>query len=385
MIRSLLILPPLLALLLLSSIVTYADDYSFDMESIETKSFEYSGYLRTEYKYQNLNEDSPLYTLLGRNDSTQNTSLNEALFRFTYYHDDFKLISSLSARYVNSDGLNETLYTAYQLYAHHTFSVNHSIDVGKKTLKWGKGYFFNPAAFLDRPKDPTQPENAYEGYVMANYSYNKSFEGDLRNFKLDFIYMPTTSAVNDDFYNATSTNLALKLYLLYLDTDIEFLYLYSDEKKDKIGFTFSRNILPHFEVHGEYAKELEGYHSYLLGLKYVTQNDITITSEYYYDSDGLSKDEIRASVKLLAFAGKSYVVNKVSKKEPFGLVYSSVYFRDMFNTEDSSHLDVLGFIYTFKNNIEIDLSYNVNTGKEESDFGKKMVSDFAWLKATWYF
>lgn len=375
----------LLTLLLLASVVTYADDYSFDMESIETKSFEYSGYLRTEYKYQNLNEDSPLYTLLGRNDATQNTSLNEALFRFTYYKDDFKLISSLSARYVNIDGTDETLFTAYQLYAHNTLSVNHSIDVGKKTLKWGKGYFFNPTAFLDRPKDPTQPENAYEGFVMANYSYNKSFEGDLQNLKLDLIYMPTTSSVNNDFYNATSTNLALKLYLLYLDTDIEFIYLYSDEQKDKVGFTFSKNLLPHFEVHGEYAKEINGYHSYLLGLKYVTQSDITITSEYYYDSDGLTKDEIKSSFKLLPFAGKSYFVNKFAKKEPFGIVYSSVYFRDMLNTEDNSHLDALGFIYTFKNNIEIDFSYNLNSGDKESEFGKKMVSDFAWLKATWYF
>jgi len=375
----------ILSVLMLSSVLTHADDYSFDMESIETKSFEYSGYLRTEYKYQNLNQDSPLYALLGRSDKTQDTSLNEALFRFTYYKDDFKLISSLSARYVNIDGVDESLFTAYQLYAHNTFSVNHALDVGKKTLKWGKGYFFNPAAFLDRPKDPTQPENAYEGYVMANYSYNKSFEGDLKNLKVDFIYMPTTTSVNDDFYNATSTNLAVKLYLLYLDTDIEFIYLYSDEQKDKLGFTFSRNILPHFEIHGEYAKELNGYYSYLLGLKYVTQSDITITSEYYYDSDGLTRDEIRSSLKLLAFAGKSYFVNKFSKKEPFGIVYSSVYFRDMLNTEDNSHLDALGFIYTFKNNIEIDLSYNLNTGNEESEFGKKMVSDFAWLKATWYF
>ena len=376
---------PLLAILLLCSVGTYADDYDFDMQSIETKSFEYSGYLRAEYKYQNLNQDSPLYTLLNRNDSTQNTFLNEALFRFTHYKDDFKLIGSLSARYANIDGVDESLFTAYQLYAHNTLSINHSVDVGKKTLKWGTGYFFNPAAFLDRPKDPTQPENAYEGYVMANYAYNKSFDGDLKNLKLDLIYMPTTSKVNDDFYNGQSTNLAMKLYLLYLDTDISFIYLYSDAQKDKIGFTFSKNLATYFEIHGEYAKEIDGYHSYLLGLKYVTESDITILSEYYYDSEGLTKDEIRSSTKLIPFAGKSYFVNKFSKKEPFNIIYSSVYFKDMLNTEDQSHLDTLGFIYTFKNNLEIDFSYNLNSGDAESEFGKKMVSDFAWLKATWYF
>ena len=376
---------PLLAILLLWTVGTNADDYDFDMESIETKSFEYSGYLRTEYKYQNLNQDSPLYTLLNRNDGSQNTFLNEALFRFTHYKDDFKLIGALSARYANVDGTDESLFTAYQLYAHNTLSINHSIDVGKKTLKWGKGYFFNPAAFLDRPKDPTQPENAYEGYVMANYAYNKSFDGDLKNLKLDLIYMPTTSHINSDFYDGRSSSLAMKLYLLYHDTDIEFIYLYNDAQKDKIGFTFSKNLATYFEVHGEYANEIDGYHSYLLGLKYVTQSDITITSEYYYNSEGLSKEEIASTVKMEPFGAKSYLINKFSKKEPFGIVYASVYFKDMLNLEDNSHLDTLGFIYTFKNNLEIDFSYNLNTGDQESEFGKKMVNDFAWLKATWYF
>ena len=375
----------ILAILVLCTVGTYADDYSFDMASIETKSFEYSGYLRSEYKYQNLNQDSPLYTLMNRSDSAQNTSLNEALFRFTHYKDDFKLIGALSARYNNIDGEEESIFTVYQLYANNKLSVNHSIDIGKKTLKWGKGYFFNPAAFLDRPKDPTQPENAYEGYVMANYTYNKSFEGDLKNLKLDLIYMPTTSGINDDFHDGQSNNLAMKLYLLYLDTDIEFIYLYSDAQKDKIGLTFSKNLATYFEVHGEYAKEINGYHSYLLGLKYVTESDITITTEYYYHSEGLTEEEIASTIKMEPFSAKSYVVNKFSKKEPFEIVYSSVYFKDMFNLEDNSHLDTLGFIYTFKNNLEIDFSYNLNSGNEESEFGKKMVSDFAWLKATWYF
>lgn len=376
---------PFLAIVLLWSAGAYADDYSFDMESIETKSFEYSGYLRSEYKYQNLNQDSDLYALLNRGDSSQDTSLNEALFRFTHYKDDFKLIGALSARYNNVDGDDESIHTIYQLYVQNKLSVNHSIDIGKKTLRWGTGYFFYPAAFLDRPRDPTQPENAYEGFVMANYTYNKSFEGDLKNLKLDLIYMPTTSQTNNDFYMLSSDNLAMKLYLLYFDTDIEFIYLYNDTQKDKIGLTFSKNLAPHFEVHGEFAKEIEGYHAYLLGLKYVTLSDITLTSEYYYRSVGLTEDQIASMTKMEPFAAKSYFANKLSKKEPFGIVYSSLYARNILNLEDHSHLDSLGFIYTFKNNLEIDFSYNLNTGAQKSEFGNKQVSDFAWLKATWYY
>ncbi|MFT7824484.1 MAG: hypothetical protein ABXS92_06955 [Sulfurimonas sp.] len=374
----------LLSLLFISSLSS-ADDYSFDMESIETRSYDFSGYLCAEYKYQNLNKDSELYTLSQKENGTQHTFFNEALFRFNYYKDDFKLNSAFSARYDSIDGEKEHLFTAYQFYIHYRANINHSVDIGKKTPKWGKGYFFNPAAFLDRPKDPTQPENAYEGYSMFAYNYNKSFVGDLKNLKLDLIYMPTGSNINEDYFDKKSYNLALKLYLLYLDTDIDFIYVFNNELKNKFGFTFSKNLATYFEIHGEYAKERNGFYVYLLGLKYVTAADITITSEYYYHSEGLNEEQIAATAKMAPFSGKQYLVNKFSKKEPFNIVYSSIYFRDMLNLEDFSHMDSLGFVYTFKNDLEVDFSYNLNTGNGQSEFGKKMVSSFAWLKATWYF
>ena len=375
----------LLTLLILSASSLYADDYDFDMESIEAKTYEIAGYFRSEYKHQNLNKESPSYLLQEKTDSSQDAYLNEAMFGATYYKDEMILIGSFSAKYNNIAGYDKSIFTIYQLYAYNKLSLNHSIDAGKKRLKWGTGYFANPAAFLDRPKDPMQPENVYEGYVLVDYTYNKSFEGDLKNLKLDLVYMPTSSEINSDLYDGRSINLAAKLYLLYFDTDIELIYLYNDPLKDKIGLTFSKNIESHFEVHGEYAKEIEGYNSYLLGLKYVTESDITILSEYFYNSRGLDKEEIADAVRTKPYAGKSYLISKLSKKEPFGIVYASLYFRDIFNTEDQSHTDSLGAIYTFKFNLEIDLSYTLNTGDPESEYGKKMISDFLWLKATWYY
>ncbi len=362
-----------------------ADDYDFDMESIETKTVEYAGYLRSQYKYQVLNEDSPSYLLADKTESSQNTYLNEAMFGMTYYKDDFRLLGSFSAKYNDIAGYDKSIFTIYQLYADNTLFLNNSIDVGKKRLKWGTGYFTNPAAFLDRPKDPTQPENLYEGYVLANYTYNKSFEGDLKNLKLDIVYMPTSSEVNSDLYDGQSINLAAKLYLLYFDTDIELIYLYNDPLKDKVGLTFSRNIESHFEVHGEFAQEIEGYTSYLLGLRYATENDISIISEYFYNSRGLDKEEIASAVATKPYAAKRYIASIISKKEPFDIVYSSLYFRDIFDIEDQSHADTLGLIYTFKFNLMVDLSYTMNTGDPESEYGKKMISDFLWIKATWYY
>ncbi len=55
------------------------------------------------------------------------------------------------------------------------------IDIGKKTLKWGKGYAWNPVAFADRPKDPDDPEQAMEGYIIASTDFIRSFDGPLKN------------------------------------------------------------------------------------------------------------------------------------------------------------------------------------------------------------
>ena len=55
----------------------------------------------------------------------------------------------------------------------------------------------------------------------------------------------------------------------------------------------------------------------------------------------------------------------------------------MINLQDNSQQNKVGFIYNFKNNIDVDLSYNINSGENLSEFGKKQVSDFLWLRATW--
>jgi hypothetical protein len=42
--------------------------------------------------------------------------------------------------------------------------------VGKKSLRWGTGYAWNPVAFFDRPKDPDAPKLNLEGFILASAS-----------------------------------------------------------------------------------------------------------------------------------------------------------------------------------------------------------------------
>jgi len=367
-------------LLILISLNIIADEYDFDMSEVEPEPYEYNGYLRVDNKTQHI--DKP-------DDDYQNYLHLEALLNFTYFHDIYRFKTSLmpSYDYIESK-VAEKDFTTNELYSEAKLNTNHSVLIGKESLQWGKGYFFNPVAYFDRLKDPQQPTQTREGFFINKYSYNKSFSGDLKNVSFDFVYLPATGSINKDYYNlitnrVNSNNIATRLYILLYDTDIDFIYNYSDIADDKIGIDFSKNIQTNFEIHGEFSQVLNNDYSYLLGLRYLTDFELTIISEYLYRSTGLDKDEIEISTKLLPFIAKDYSITLITQKEPFDLLYFSVYYKNMINLQDSSQQNKFGAIYNFKNNIDVDLSYNINSGTDLSEFGAKQISDFLWLRITW--
>lgn len=371
----------------------YAGEYDFDMdaiEEIEVKNYEYHGYLRIEDRFQHLNTSSPSYIQSGDNSEYQNYLHLEALLDFSYFYESLTFKASMMGTYdYIKDTRSEDNYPINELYIENKFSHNHSALVGKESLKWGKGYFFNPVAFFDRPKDPTQPTLAREGFSIVKYTYNKSFNSSLKNISLNLLYLRATQGINKDYKVLTrgenSNNIGGRLYLLYLDTDIDIIYDYSDETKDKIGIDFSKNLQTNFEVHGEYAKQFDEYFSYLLGLRYLSDFELTLISEYLYRSNGLSKNEIEAINITIPFAAKDYLINLLTQKEPLDILYLSVYYKNILNLQDYSQQNKFGFAYSFKNDIELDLSYNINSGSDKSEFGKKSIEDFLWLKMTWAF
>ncbi len=381
-------------LLLLVSSLLLADEYGFDMdavESMEPKSYEYNGYLRIDDRFQRLNTSAPGYILSGDDRSYQNYVYLEGLFEFAYFYEMFTFKSSLMGTYdYVYDTVSEDDYPVNELYVDAKITDNHALLVGKESLKWGKGYYFNPVAFFDRPKDPQQPTIAREGFSILKYSYNKSFQGALKNIAFDLVYLRADDKINKDFYriatdSKVSNNIGARLYLLLFDTDIDIIYDYSDAVDDKIGIDFSKNLQTNFELHGELAKEINGYHSYLLGLRYLTDFELTIISEYVYRSNGFTKEEIEETNTTVPFIAKNYAITLFSQKEPFDILYSSVYFKNMLNLQDHSHQDKFGATYSFRNNIDVDLSYNINSGSDMSEFGKKSVQDFIWLKTMWLF
>jgi len=299
---------------------------------------------------------------------------------FKYFKDKYTINSEFMANYTKTsiDNTENDTTSINQLYFNYKQNQNHIYKIGKISSKWGKGYFFNPIAFIDRKKDPNNPELTKEGYELLAYKYNKVYKkSNLKNFALDIIYLPTSSNQNNNFYTKDSDNLALKAYFLYFDTDIDIAYLYNNKLSNKLGFDFSSNIKTNFEIHGEYAKNDEGDYSYILGLKYLTETDLTITSEYYYQNEILAKTK--------PFWDNKYFLNKFSQKEPFDILYSNIYFKNNLNLNDNSYQNTFGAIYNYKDNIAFDVAVGNNNGDNRSEYGSKKVDKFFTFKTKWNF
>ncbi|OHD67917.1 MAG: hypothetical protein A2W19_06620 [Spirochaetes bacterium RBG_16_49_21] len=305
------------------------------------------------------------------------------------------------------------------------------IDAGKKTLKWGKGYAWNPVAFVDRPKNPDDPELAYEGYTVATADFIASFTGPLKTLSFTPVVVPVYKGINENFGGAGHWYFAGKLYLLFFDTDIDFLFFTGLENNYRLGIDVSRNITTNLEVHGEFAylpgitklslgttgmarKRKINAIAALGGIRYLTEIETTVIIEYYHNASGMSVSEMRsyyflineayytyrATLKELPFRAaealtegaygrftpmKNYLYLRVSQKEPFDILYFTPALTVMFNIDDLSFSLTPELLYTGVNNLELRFRYAFLWGGRNSEFGEKP-ADHRWdLRARYYF
>lgn len=356
----------------------FASDYEFsfdELETIETKSYEYNGYIKSEYKYQSINKESPSYPT--KNKSSQETYLGELFLNYKYFKDKYTFHIDVAANYENIDHNKDNKTTLQQGFINYKYNNNHQFYLGKKTPKWGKGYYFNPTAFIDRKKDPNDPEASREGFTQINYQYNKVLNNDLKNITFDMVYLQTSKDTNEYLYGDDSNILALKTYILYKDIDIDLIYLYSDKSENKAGIDFSTNIETNFEIHGEYGRYDNGYYSYLLGFKYLTLNDLTILSEYYFQNQTQQQSS--------QFWDEKYFINSLTQKEPFDILYTNIYFKNILNINDNSFQNKLGFTYSGIKNFDLDISFTKNCGKRSTEFNSKLIDSTAWINVKYSF
>lgn len=409
------------------------ENYSFDTSQFEKKPFEIGGYAELLGEQFTLDPQAALYQLNFYTDPTRDTyhrttgdAQIQALYRNGIASLHFLGYGVHSRDYTGSTDLTRV----YEGYLSVTPSDRLTFDAGKRTLSWGKGYAFNPVGFIQRPKDPNDPELAREGYILASASAVRSFDGPLTTMAFMPVLLPVEDNINDDYGETGHTNLAAKLYLLYRDTDIDFLALGGGSRSARYGMDFSRNLGTNVELHGEWAyltsatrpvldaagavtPVREAAHSALLGLRYLTTNNITTIVEYYYNGSGYTRDEMQtyfrfvhdAYAQYLATAStallqralsvqssyarpnsmRKYLYLRASQKEPFDILYFTPAVTVIANLEDGSASLVPELLYTGVTNLELRLRAYFLTGGRLSDFGEKPNDRKLELRVRYYF
>ncbi len=307
-----------------------------------------------------------------------------------------------------------------------------TLEAGKRVLRWGKGYAWNPVGFVERPKDPNDPQLARQGYWMADADWIVNREGAaLQTVAFTPVILPVRSDMNSDFGATGYLNPAAKLYLLYRDTDIDFMWQGKGSRPARFGADFSRNLSSNFEIHGEWARinqftkpvtnangvvtnTTENATSYLLGLRYLTGGDTTYIAEYYRNGTGYSEQQTTQFYQLvdttfaqIAQTGNSpllkksqtlaksgyglpnsserYMYFRAQQKDAFGILYFQPALTAIVNLEDRSYQITPELLYTGINNLELRAKLFVLQGGTATDFGEKLSSRRLELYARYYF
>jgi len=410
-----------------------AETYTFDASAFEKKPFEFGGYVEFKQQHSELNQDGAIY-LINFYDNPRD-HLNESVLTLKpsgklRYGD-----ASLNFR-AHLEGSWETRETDWlarfdEFYGSYKPDPGLTLDAGKIALKWGKGYAWNPIAFVERVKDPNDPELAREGFGMALADVIRNFDGPLRTVAFTPVVVPASENINSDFGTGDHINVAAKLYLLYYDTDIDFAFLSNGSRSRRYGFDFSRNLATNLEIHGEWAHiedtqrsvatasgsttvVRDDAQSYLLGLRYLSARDTTTILEYYRNGPGLTETEMQNFVQFVdnAYAqylatgddtllrrarsvapggygrpnpGRDYVYLRVTQKEPFDILYFTPALTVIANANDWSTSITPELLYTGYNNVELRLRAFFLNGGAGTEFGERQISKRIEFQARLYF
>jgi len=424
----------LLTLAWLPAASVAAEEFSFDATEFEKQPFELGGYLEFKPDRAWLNRDGAFYKLNFYNRATpdtldRNTGTLKLNGKYTQGIASINLRADVEVRHDNLS--SDRIKRFDEAYVSLKFDPGFTLDAGKLALKWGKGYAWSPVGFVERPKDPNDVELAREGYTMLAADFIRNFDGDLKTMAFTPLLLPVGSQVNQDFGKSDHVNVAAKLYFLYQDTDIDFTWLGNGSRTPRFGVDFSRNFSSALEVHGEWARirevELRSVGptgvtttqrgdatSYLLGLRYLTEQDTTLIAEYYRNgtgyqdaqaqdfyrlvdngvtqflttgSDSMLKKALSASQSGYAKpnAMERYLYLRGSQKEPFDIVYFTPSLTLITNLDDHSYSLTPELLYTGITNLDLRLRATWLKGGAGSEFGERQNARKLELMMRYYF
>jgi len=408
------------------------EEFEFDVDAFTRKAFSVGGYVEFRPSLFWLNQDSAFYRLKYY-DQDQRKTLEEGyvalLADLSYRKGIFEALLEPYLDWTVSAFESDAEATIFQGYLSLKPSPSLTVYAGKKTLRWGKGYAWSPTALVERQKNPNEPDLAREGYWMITSDYTKSFEGVLKTFSFTPVIIPVSQSVNSTSGKKDGLNFAGKIYLLFLDTDIDLVVLTGKSQSTRFGLDFSRNLRSNWEVHGEIAvlrdlersyvandgriqKEIFDATTYLLGMRYLSEAETTYILEYYHNGIGFGSSEMQAfysfvdgayqryllqvdesllkeGAGLTSYSGftpmADYLFLRIMQKDPFGILYLTPAVTAIVNLSDGSASWAPELTYKGFTNFELRLKAAILSGKSREEFREKRNRSRLELRVRYFF
>ncbi|MFC2076275.1 hypothetical protein ACFLT7_04250 [candidate division KSB1 bacterium] len=414
------------------------DQYEFDLseieKQIEKKPYSLGGFLEFEPVLLGLDRDAALYKFrfFDRDEGSVTERYDNTIRlegRYQRWSAEFYGRAEGRLRYDFSGWDAQTVLQAGY------FSIKPkpglSFEAGKRVVRWGTGYVFNPVGFIQRQKDPENPEEALEGFSVLTADWIKSLNGPVRTLSLTTVVLPVIGSINDDFGRSDALNFALKFYMLLWDTDIDFIMFAGDSRTGRYGFDFAKNLSSNLEIHGEFARinnsvgmsldetgnlfvKKDDISSSILGFRYLSGGRTTYIAEYFHDGSGTDEESPANYFKLInqaydlfldngdpsplrdagslssgAFSrplpGRDYLYFRVSQKEPFDILYFNPALTSIINIRDHSFSLFPELLYSPFTNLELRFRTVFLIGGVGTGFGEKQTNWRVELRARHFF
>ncbi len=211
------------------------------------------------------------------------------------------------------------------------YSLSDALDItiGKKILKWGTGYAFNPTGVVEPQRLPSDPSDRLGQNDGSKLTSINAFVG---KSSLTLVYVNDARIESWKWHWGTQ-EFALRAYTFLSGLDLSVVGHYREGDRLELGTNWSYVVGNNLELHGEflgkkgssalfhqsvttdvnqqifssypyselYKHSSQIFYKFLIGGQYTFDNGINIAVEFYRNTEGLSTTQWKRWMKFVKF------------------------------------------------------------------------------------
>lgn len=319
-------------------------------------------------------------------------------------------------------------FAIHELTADVNLTEQIDFQIGKKILKWGTGYAFNPTGVVEPGRLPSDPSDRLKLNDGRNLASLTMFI-DKNSFSI--VYLNDYQIKNSKLY-WSENEIAARANTYLGGFDLSLVGHYKSGNRLELGFNSSCVIGDNLEIHGEvlgkkgssqeyheilnsnngvqkffttypysgiYDSSEKLFWKILVGSQYTFDNGLNVVLEYYHNDDGLSPSQwktwldfvkfhnniqngtievaselVDASKHNLLWALKTLSTTRGVMKDYF---FTRIYYSEndwisellcMINANDGSSVLIPTFTYKFSKYLSAYLRYSCYAGSSDSEY-----------------